>query len=180
MHKYRMVDRNTRTPLPNTALALALALVLVLASGNLRAEEICRWVDGNGRTQMATTVPDAYKHSAICISSKKFELSPEQQRDADRRAASEKVKNLGRAVDPSAAPSPEATRPASGATPPQAKRPAESVTDATDCTTWWRLYDESSECFGSFRLVGGGIKPEAFEHCHQIPSPVPKCGPRRD
>ena len=50
----------------------------------------------------------------------------------------------------------------------------------TSCTTWWRLYRESQECFGLFRTVGGGIKPEAFDHCNEIPSPETRCGPYRD
>ena len=60
------------------------------------------------------------------------------------------------------------------------KRPTETVNDSTDCTTWWRLYDESAECFGPFRTTRGAIKPEAFDSCNVIPSPDLKCGPRRN
>jgi hypothetical protein len=60
------------------------------------------------------------------------------------------------------------------------KRPVEQVTESTDCATWWRLYRESQECFGPFHTVGGGLKPEAFDHCNEIPSPELKCGPWRD
>ena len=59
------------------------------------------------------------------------------------------------------------------------KRPAELVTDATDCETWWRLYDESTACFGPFRTTRGATKVEAFDVCNAVASPEPKCGPRR-
>ncbi|MBX9818544.1 MAG: hypothetical protein K2X79_10980, partial [Burkholderiaceae bacterium] len=60
------------------------------------------------------------------------------------------------------------------------KRPAETVTDATDCPTWWRIYDDSNACFGPFRTVQGGLKPEAFDHCNAVASPELRCGPRRN
>lgn len=70
--------------------------------------------------------------------------------------------------------------PATPASAPKlGKRPAQGVTATTDCDTWQRLYRESDACFGPFRTVGGGIKPEAFEACTTIPSPEPKCGPPR-
>ena len=61
----------------------------------------------------------------------------------------------------------------------KAKRPAEIVTGATDCPTWWRLYDESAECFGPYRTTRGATKAEAFDKCTPIPSPELKCGPLR-
>jgi hypothetical protein len=58
------------------------------------------------------------------------------------------------------------------------KRPTEVVTDATDCATWWRIYDASVECFGPYRTTRGATKVEAFDKCNVIASPEPKCGPR--
>lgn len=107
------------------------------------------------------------------MDSDQFELTPAQQRDAQRRTADEqrRARDLG-VLPPAAAASalPRAPRPV--------KRPAETITDATDCPTWWRIYDESSACFGRFRTIQGSVKPEAFDHCNEVMSPELKCGPR--
>jgi hypothetical protein len=64
-------------------------------------------------------------------------------------------------------------------TPPlklPAKRPARVPDENTDCETWQRLYFESIDCFGPYRTVRGGIKPEAFERCNEVPEPpVSRC-----
>jgi hypothetical protein len=106
-------------------------------------------------------------------------LTPLQQRDADERNAALQAQlraaELARGI--SGAPAPPPMRAASA---PILKRPLEQVDETTDCPTWWRLYDESSECFGSYRNFGGGIKPEALEQCNVVGSPEVKCGPRRN
>ena len=43
--------------------------------------------------------------------------------------------------------------------------------ESTDCQTWQQLYLESLDCFGPYRTVRGGIKPEAFERCNEVPEP---------
>jgi hypothetical protein len=48
----------------------------------------------------------------------------------------------------------------------------------TGRSTWQRLHQESADCFGPFRTVRGGIKPEAFEHCVEVPEPPPRCRPQ--
>ena len=58
------------------------------------------------------------------------------------------------------------------------KRPAEVVTEATACSTWWRIHDESVECFGPYRTTRGAIKAEAFDTCNVVASPEPECGLR--
>jgi hypothetical protein len=147
---------------------------VALAAG---ATVIYRWVDENGRTHVSDVVPEKYRNSAVRIDSGQYEVSPAQRKEAQERAAREKAladeAAKRRASTPPAAP-------ASGASAPvAARRPAQGVTDATDCETWWRLYRESQECFGAYRTVRGGIKPEAFEKCNPIPSPELKCGPFR-
>jgi hypothetical protein len=61
---------------------------------------------------------------------------------------------------------------------PEVKRPIEAVSAATDCVTWWRVDDDSVECFGPYRTTRGAIKPETYGKCKVVPSPEPKCGPR--
>lgn len=154
------------------------AATLAVLPFPVRSTPICRWVDDGGRTQMAAVVPDRYKTIATCTDSQKYELSPAQRRGAEQAAADDRARAARAAARPPAGPAASAPRPASSASQAQAKRPTQVVTDATDCPTWWRLYEESGECFGPFRTARGAIKAEAFDVCNEVPSPEPKCGPR--
>ena len=156
----------------------ASALLLLLLSSGAGATALCRWVDATGRTQIAEVVPEQYRKVAICTDSQRYELSPEQQQAARQQVANEKAQARGAATGPAAEAASSTRRPASGASQSGAKRPTEVVTEATDCTTWWRLYDESVECFGPYRTTRGATRVEAFDHCNVIASPVPRCGPR--
>ena len=155
------------------SLRTLLAAALLLAAVAAPAAVIYRWVDENGRTHLSDTVPEKYRKSATRVDSSQYEVSPERRREAEQAAAKDKAaagKAGTRGVEMPATPA---------SVPRPAKRPAQGVTPDTDCDTWQRLYRESEACFGPFRTVGGGIKPEAFEACTTIPSPEPKCGPPR-
>ena len=162
------------TPVHRASLA---ALILGAVVG-VQAGDIYRWVDEQGRTHLSDSVPEKYRGTATRIDTRPYELTLEQQREAAERAARERAQAVASAepLAPGAPPQPTPTLPLT----PVIKRPAQQVTESTDCTTWWRLYRESQKCFGPFRTVGGGVKPEAFEHCNEIPSPMPKCGPYRE
>jgi hypothetical protein len=41
------------------------------------------------------------------------------------------------------------------------------------CEVAWHRYAASQACFDSYRLVGGGLKPEAFRACRELPEPEP-------
>lgn len=170
MNPHHRLTRATAALLVIAAMALALPMA--------NATPLCVWQDDTGRTQMASVVPDAYKAVATCTDSQKYELSPEQQRAAEEaKAAREDRARLEATKLPESPPS-FAPRVAGTASQPVAKRPIEVVTEATDCPTWWRLYDESAECFGPYRTTRGATRVEAFEVCNVIPSPEPKCGLR--
>jgi hypothetical protein len=154
------------------------AVALVLLSTGAGATPICRWVDESGRTQIAEVVPEKYKKVAICTDSQKFELSPEQREAAEQRGAEDKAMARKAAAKPPGERASSAPRPARAASQPGAKRPTEVVTDATDCPTWWRIYDQSVECFGPYRTGRGATKAEGFDKCNVVASPEPKCGPR--
>jgi hypothetical protein len=179
-----MAMRNTRhrgeTTLHIRMHTALVALAIALLPPGLGAASICRWVDEAGRTQMADVVPDRYKNVARCTDAQKYELSPEQKRDAEQRAADGQARARARADAAPAAAAPAAPNPSVAARPPGVRRPVEVVTDATDCPTWRRLFNESSDCFGPYRTARGGIKPEAFDHCNAVPDPELKCGPLRD
>jgi hypothetical protein len=138
------------------AATLAIAFAMALALPMANATPICRWVDKAGRTQVASVVPEPYKAAATCTDSQKYELSAAQRRAAEQSVEQDKAMARIEA----------------------AKRPVEVVTGATDCPTWWRLFDENAECFGPYRTTRGATKQEAFDVCNVVPSPAPKCGPR--
>jgi hypothetical protein len=171
------------TPLTLLPARMAVALITVtlgLLSPLAHSASICRWVDGNGRTQMSDVVPQEYKQSATCTDSRQYELSPQQQREAERGVAEQKNrKRLDMAKPAAKAPSIAASG-TGQPTLPAAKRPTEIITNATDCPTRWRIYDESVACFDPYRTTQGATKPEGFEKCNDIPSPEIKCGPRSD
>ncbi len=150
------------------------AALLLGTQAGAQAGDIYRWVDEAGQTHLSDVVPDKYKDSARHIDSRQYELTPEQQREAAARAARERAR-ASESPAPPAADAPSPATPPAPVSPPVIKRPTEGVTPSTDCATWWRLFRESEVCFYPFRLVGGGIKPEAFEHCNVIPSPEPRC-----
>jgi hypothetical protein len=148
------------------------------------ATPLCRWVDDNGRTQLAETVPERYKAVATCTDSARYEIPPAQWRAARQRADDERQR-AARAAQAAASPmpaasassAPAASAPADARAP---KRPAQALSERTDCATSWRLYDESLACFGPFQTVRGAIKAEAYEVCNVVASPEPRCGRRRE
>ena len=153
-----------------------IAAALLLLSGSAGATAICRWVDESGRTQIAEVVPDKYRKGAICTDSQRYELSADQRQANERRIADDKAKARRATATPPA----NAASSSRAGSRPNAKRPSEVVTGATDCTTWWRIYDESVECFDPYRTTRGATKAEAFDKCNVIASPEPKRGPRRN
>lgn len=41
------------------------------------------------------------------------------------------------------------------------------------CEAAWHRYAASQACFDAYRVVGGGLKPEAFQRCRELPEPEP-------
>lgn len=157
--------------------ALAVLSLLPFSNG-AGATSICRWVNQSGRIQIAEVVPERYRKVAVCTDSQKYELSAEQRRASEQRVADDRARAPEAAAKPLSDRASSAPRPARAASQSGAKRPTEVVTADTDCTTWWRIYDESVECFGPFRTTRGATKPEGFDRCNVVASPEPKCGPR--
>ena len=52
--------------------------------------------------------------------------------------------------------------------PPLAQTPSQSQ---EACQARLREYRASVECFGRFRTTTGGVRPEAFQHCKEVPQP---------
>lgn len=143
----------------------------LLMSSVAGASTVYRWIDERGRVHYSDVVPDRYKRIAKPVNAGGAEPTAEQQREALERSQAERAKALLASTNRSASASSAA--PASVASAPSAKRPAQVPNDRTDCVTWQRLYEESAECFGPYRTVGGGIRPGAFEVCNEVPEPPP-------
>lgn len=139
------------------------------------ASTVYRWVDDQGRVHYSDVVPERYRSMAKPVNATAAEPTPEQQREAIERAQSEKSKALAPSPSISRSSPPESAKPASTASAPSRKRPVQVPNAQTDCVTWQRLYMESIECFGPYRTVRGGIKPEAFEVCNVVPEPPSRC-----
>lgn len=157
--------------------SMATASLLLLFT-NAGATTICRWVDNTGRTQFAEAVPQRYRSVAVCTDLQRDELPLEQREAAEQRAAVEQAQTRRKAARAPVGAASNVRRPAKAASQPSVKRPSKVVTAATDCTTWWRIYDESVECLRPYRTTRGATKVEAFDKCNVIASPEPTCGPR--
>lgn len=72
-----------------------------------------------------------------------------------------------------------AERPARKASAARPGRTAGSLSGPPppDCAALRRRYAQSQACFAPYRLANGGIKPEAYKHCRDMPDPALTCGP---
>jgi len=148
---------------------LAAGLLLLVAAQAYSAV-IYQWVDEEGKTHFADTVPERFKGTAKRVDPDRYEPSAAQQREAQERAARDKA-----LAEP--APKEPAAPPVAAAPPPAAaKRPAVGPTADTDCQTWRRLYQESLECFAPYRTVRGATRAEAYDHCTPVSGPPTRCG----
>jgi hypothetical protein len=159
---------------PRAPLAVAALLVVCTA----HAADIYRWVDENGRTQVSDQVPEKYRASAKRLGdSRQHELTAEQRREADVRAAREKsraeeeaqAKAHAEAQAAATASAALATRAASAAGKPE---PGE----ASVCNDLRRRYQQSQDCFEPYRTATG-IRAEAFDVCGPpLTDPFRRCG----
>ncbi len=147
--------------------AVTSLLALCLGAGGARAGDIYRWVDDQGVTQIGDSVPEAYKARAKVIGSTESSVDPEQQKQAQARAArnAERLKQL-QAAPPA---SDQAVRTAPPATPP-ASRAASSA--APDCAALWAAYNASNACFSQYVTVNGHKE----SNCVSVPDPTVQCG----
>jgi hypothetical protein len=149
-----------------------LASALVNAAG----AAVYRWVDDQGKVHYSEVVPQRYQGVAKRMDAPANEPSAEQRREALARAQQEATRAADMASERAADRQhlPARTPVAVDAPKPAGTRPAQTPNDQTDCKTWQRLYEESIDCFGPYRTVGGGIKPGAFEACNVVAEPPPR------
>jgi len=137
-----------------------------------QAADIYFWTDESGRTHLSDSVPAPYRKSALRIDSSRFELTPEQQRDAAASRAALASKASAPVPQPARPATVGAPSAAARAGPPAAARPGAPA----DCDALQREYIESLECFAPFVNANGSVKPEGFATCKSVVNPTLKCG----
>jgi len=151
------------------------AVLLLLAFGlaPATARTIYWWVDAQGRTHLADSVPDRYRASARRIESGAYELSDAQRAAAQARAARDRAA-LRSAPAPGAAVAPVPAAPA-----PLVARSRPRIGEG-ECDRLWREFFESQACYAPFRTSNFGIKAEAVDYCGEpLLNPSLRCGPPR-
>ena len=157
-------------------MAHKIALLLFLCSMSLaaRAGDVFKWVDENGKVHYGDTVPEKYRKESKKVDSSGPEATAAQRREAEARIAKEKAR-----LDAL-----EKSRDATADTPQSGPAPAPVAQAKDECEEQMKKYLESMACFdkyrnaptstlvGGFRISsGGGVKPEAFQHCKEVPQP---------
>ena len=144
--------------------AAALAAVLALL-GPAAGAEVWKWQDAQGVTHYGPEPPDD-PH----VKAEHVDLADSSVTDADRRAAEKRVAD-DQAVIRRATGGPALARSAR----PVAARPASAASAVPSCEEAWRRYNESYACFDPYRFGAGKIRPEAFQHCKEVPQPPALC-----
>ncbi len=158
----------------------ALVLACMLVAPAVQAMEIYRWVDETGRVHYSDSVPQKYKKGAAVIDTREMEISAAQRQESAERAARERafVEEAQRRRERDEALSSADARYLAPQAPQVGDLARQLVVPPNaSCATRQQLYRESQECFAPFRMVRGGLRPEAFLVCGRgIPDPAPECG----
>lgn len=142
--------------------AAVLCLVLAPPPSALHAADLYRWVDEAGKTHYGDTVPRRYRDKATRVAPAAPPPTADQQRAAAVRAARE------REAQKTATPPRTDAKGAPRALP----EPEPVARGISPCEAAKQRFLESQQCFDRFRLVNGGLKAEAFEHCEELKPPA--------
>lgn len=156
---------------------LAVAALGLLVSAAAAAATVYRWTDEQGKVHYAEVVPQRYRSVARPLGPLADVPTAEQLQQAQERAGRDMARAASIQTARDLAPSDAAS--AAPASTRATRRPTQVPDEQTDCDTWQRLYVESVECFGPYRTVRGGIKPDGHDACNVVPEPPPgRCTPR--
>ena len=148
----------------------ALAAVACIGLAALvQAGDIYRWMDENGRTHFADSVPEKYKGSATKVEPLQPEPTEAERRQAVERAALERAR--------AAAAASESARSGTSATAQPTPAGQSRGGPARDCEIEHQRYRESIDCFSRFMTQSGAVRAEAFQHCSEVKDPSVRCGP---
>ena len=154
------------TQLIRLAGVAALTALLLLGGHTAVAGDIYRWVDDQGVTQIGDSVPAAYKSRAKVIGSTESSVDPDQQKEAQERAAkdAEQLKKLQ--ASKTAASGNSAAQPA-------VKRTPQPAAAGTDCASLFAAYRASQACFAPYVTVNG---LRGGSNCTPVADPSVQCG----
>lgn len=150
---------------------LVMAGMLIIFGVPLHAMDIYRWVDDVGQTHMSDRVPEKYKAVAKRIDSKKFDIP-----DADKIQAQDRAANDKRLTEHQ--PSDAVAEPTVLNDPKSANPKLAAPMQQGTCSQKWDAYYSSQECFAPFTVrsrYGNIIRPEGFQQCQIVESPVKTC-----
>lgn len=152
---------------------------LCLVSTTVFAMDFYRWVDERGQQQMSDMVPDKYRDVAVKVNTRKVELTPEQQREAQTRSTQERDRASNVKATQEAKEQRQRQREAEaealakaqtvGGNSPGSKLPA------GNCTEQWREFWEKTSCYLPYRNRDGGLRPGWEQNCANMQSPAPVC-----
>lgn len=152
-------------------LMLVVGCALWIAAGH--AADLYEWIDDQGGLHVSDVVPEKYRSRAKKIDTRSSEVPPQQRSEAEARAAKDRqsVERAQAEADAARTRMQRESAARSPAAPPDAPpKPAD------DCATLQRQFRQSQDCFASFRMQDGTLKPEAFQKCTDLPDPSTKCG----
>lgn len=147
---------------PRMPVVIGVLCLLLAPLGAPRAADLYRWVDEAGKTHYGDTVPQRDRDKATRVAPGAAPPTADQQRAAAARAARERE-----AQEPATPPRADG-KSASRALP----EPEPVARGISACEAAKQRFLESQQCFDPFRLVNGGLKAEAFEHCEELKPPA--------
>jgi hypothetical protein len=137
--------------------------------GLAAAADIYRWVDEQGRVQMSDRPPPKASGQVIKQDARPGDVTPEQRKAAQDRAAREQELLKSAEEERNKQPPPQSPKPRAAASNGFADESDPSLpprASAEDCRMWRAEYYRSKACFAPFRNGRGrGIKAEAFAIC---------------
>lgn len=125
--------------------------------------DIFKWVDENGKVHYGDSPVSEPHRGSKRVEVHADSLTQAQREEAHARVAAEKLNAERIAIEKQK----KNETQVSSSAPPEKR----NINVREQCEEEKRLYEESGACFAPFRLVGGGIKAEAFKHCTQIKRP---------
>jgi hypothetical protein len=126
------------------------------------AQPIKRWVDERGVVHYSDAAPPpGATASPVTAVEPARPLSPAAKAAANQR--------LREARDYLAQTPASALASAASAPPPAARRA--SAPQGDGCAAQWARYNAAYACMDPYRLANGGVRPEAFTQCPQLPQP---------
>lgn len=145
-----------------SAVSIACLLFPALSFGS----DIYKWTDENGQVHYGSTKQQAQNNDAQRIKLRGAAITESDYQNAVSRSARENALAEKKVKPNEALTTPPSNTPNSASDSP-------STTDKKNrCEEEWRKYRESLSCVAPYKVVGGGTKEEAAQHCTIMSQPA--------